>query len=518
MDDKRLDKLLSGLKDDYDRLPDLSNNQNIVPRLGNERKRRNRGKIFSYVALIAGVFLFLILALPTFSDYQQSDVSSGYLQTYYEQKKEEFRKRLGIESVDEFLETGRVKYDVGNFSESLSVEEIEQVKQFIDEMFMTPSQIIEELNVGKRDLTEENIRLLISKIGDFSWALDGYFSKLKVDYSLNQVEQEELYENQYNYYGHNDLVEFMDMLHREGYQIINSNFTNGVQFQIGANYSEIAGRLESWEDFEGVRAFLLFMDESFDTKNPGLGNMHGIEWVEFDDILIEFEEIYHTYPEHRDLIFYETYALYSAQAYLNDYLSIVRHDTSLPKSQESLEEELVSFIDNHPDSYYTPIVVEALETYREDNTDYYPYYDSNLHLIFSLKEEGIDYDELIELKTWPISGETTTHFRKLKETKDRTAIADLSSFEYLSLYMYAAHVDDKIYEYLDNGEANVKEIDWVNIYKQVNFLMEETIDSNSVKYSFLSGATVIASVELNREDDGWMVSKQEAFNQLIVEE
>ncbi len=102
MDDKRLDKLLSGLKDDYDRLPDLSNNQNIVPRLGNERKRRNRGKIFSYVALIAGVFLFLILALPTFSDYQQSDVSSGYLQTYYEQKKEEFRKRLGIESVDEF--------------------------------------------------------------------------------------------------------------------------------------------------------------------------------------------------------------------------------------------------------------------------------------------------------------------------------------------------------------------------------------------------------------------------------
>ncbi|MCG5104061.1 hypothetical protein [Oceanobacillus alkalisoli] len=134
--------------------------------------------------------------------------------------------------------------------------------------------------------------------------------------------------------------------------------------------------------------------------------------------------------------------------------------------QGKLKEELTSFVNEHPDSLYTPIVTDALETYEENNWQPYSYTSFNeLYILFELMDENIEFDERREVNRWPLSTNTLKNYKQYEETKDRTLLSNDSSFEFLSLYMYASVNDKALSEQLKSDAAQSDIIDWMEIYR-----------------------------------------------------
>lgn len=515
MDDKQLDKILDGLKNEYERLPELTRNFRNAPE--DERKRRKRGKLYSYTALAAGIFLFLILALPSFSDYEQADISSNYLTSYYEKKKEEFRIELGVDSVDNFFEVVEAEELLATLPKEMTKEVMEHTKSRLDEIFTTPETMIGAFNSGKKELTEESIIDLFNKLRYQSYGMNDYFSRLKLEYQLKQADVEELYANQYNYNGPSEIVELLETVHQQGLQLVKTNVLEEDKFQVEVNYGAIVERVENWEGLEGMAEYLLLIDEKFDIHSPGVDNSQGIPWYEFDDILLELEEIYHRYPENRDLIFkgpYITNALYPAQAYLNDYLSTFMLEEGMwEEHRNTLETELITFIENHPESLYTPLVEEALVAYRENDWREHSFYNgSGLYILFDLMEKGIEYEGLIAFNRWPLSTGTMSVYNHYKESKDIEEFSRLNAFEFLSLYMYVSNIDKELYDLLRPDASSYEKIDWIEVYSDSQSLAENRVNENTIEYIFIGKhGEPIGLVGLAATADGWKVTHQNLY-------
>lgn len=512
MDDKKLDRLMKGLKDEYDRLPEFSSEQKIVP-LRDESPTKRKGKrFFSYVASVAGVFLFLVLALTTIDGYQESNVSKGYLVNYFEEKKDEFRKILNVESVDEFSQIKQLEIYIDSLPEELNSKDIELAKEQIDGSLTTPFTIIEEVNSGKKDLSKHTVIHLLRTTVNLGHSLDDHFSKLKVEYQLKSVDQEELLENQYEYKGHQEIVEFLDGVHREGYHVVDTGINYQRKYQVRPNFSLIASKIDNWEGYEGIQTYLIFLDERFDIYYPGADNIHGVPWEEFDDVLLELENIYHDYPEVRDIIFRDFYtsALFSADAYLTDYVSGHGNDEFWQYQGSELEEELKGFIEENPDSIYVPIISDAIEYHRKNDWQQAMYHGKmSIRTLFSLQEAGIDHEFILYLHHWPISEFTLTLYSHYEETGDLSYIINASPFETLSLYMYTSRVDEDLHEKLKMDEADLEETDWVKIYEQAEILKEEYVDEYTAEYTILDfTANPIAKITVIFDGTGWKVADQ----------
>ncbi|MCF3943472.1 hypothetical protein [Oceanobacillus alkalisoli] len=200
---------------------------------------------------------------------------------------------------------------------------IENIKNNIDDLFITSRQIIEQINSGERELSEGNVSLLIERMSSMSELFNSSFKNLRVEHQLNKTDLEEIYLNPNHYQGQAEIVEFIELLRREGFQIIESSFKHQSRFQIRPDYYSVVKGVDDWREFEGVAAYFSLIDDKFDVYYPGIDNMHAIPWYEFDDILLELETIYETYPESRNLIFRSMpfSRLFATKWYLNDYLA-----------------------------------------------------------------------------------------------------------------------------------------------------------------------------------------------------
>ena len=518
MDDKRLDELLHGLKQDYERLPEFTESVEPDTPHRDDGKGWKRGKFFSYAAMAAGVFLFLVLAVTAIDGEQDSSYSKAYLTDFFEEKKEELRAKLGLESIDAFWATEQAQAYIDHLPEQTRREDIELVMKEIERSFSTPADIIQAMNSGEMEKSWQNFAILFQQAALLSSSLDSHLSDLKVKYQLNRKEQLNLYENQYEYDGPLELVEFLQGIHNEGFHIIRTNFRSGSEFQVKPNYQYFVEKIEDWEGYEGLATYLIFTEEKFDIHYSGMDNRHGIDWFEFDDVLLELEAIYNNYPEARIFLFEDLNmsAATSARIYLHDYISGATYTGLWENVKDRLRDELYAFVENHPDSIYTPIIEEAIALYEEN--DWEPYslnellYDLPDVLYTFLNDDLENEGHVIHLTQWPIYGGGMDLYDLYRESKDISLTRESFSFHYLSLFMYASRVDQELYQEMADERLGIMDIDWVQVYEESVRIYEKQVDLETMEYTFVTeDGDPTAWVELTVDEEGWKVTDLEQY-------
>lgn len=516
MDDKDLDKLLKGLNEDYNRLPEFTDEQKIISQLPEEEKRRKRSKALSYVAVAAGVFLFIILALPIINDYEQehAEIPREELLDYYTVRKEAYRQAFGLASVDDFYETMMAREVIKIYPEVINGKQFEQAKSEIDRLLTTPNQIIHEMNEGNKDLSEESLTHLFEALRALSSSFDNYYSNLKINHALDFAQQEILYEKQYDYQGPVEFVEFLNLIHEQGFRVVKSNYDHQLPFQIRPDYHSFVEKMNDWKEFEEVAEFLTFMNEKFDVNYPGIYNMHDIPWYEFDDVLLEWQAFYHSYPEHRELIFEKTYAKMAAQYYLINYLTAgTDWDESFEvTNKDKLQIELQAFLASNPDSVFYPIISSVYETFEQNDWKVArELITEEVYSMFAeLDQKPLpDPDEIYSLGMWPIFEYTENYYEQYQETKNLSVIANVSPFEFLSFYLYVFVNDEMVYQQMSE-ETEGDDIDWIAVYHKGSLVFEERVNEKTIQYIFNDRYdNPLAFVQLTAGEEGWKVTQQE---------
>src|SRR5699024_3058692 len=131
-------------------------------------------------------------------------------------------------------------------------------------------------------------------------------------------------------------------------------------------------------------------------------NKYNVPWYEYDDILLEFEEIYKNYPEDRELIRMYGGTTGAIGEYLNDYLyaGMANHTEPVEEYDETtFVNEIESFVENHPDSIFWPLIAATLEDYENGEWPYYNnFYGHQIQFMLNTVEgeNQIDYNRLYE--------------------------------------------------------------------------------------------------------------------------
>ncbi|MHA6252317.1 RNA polymerase sigma factor [Oceanobacillus sp. CAU 1775] len=523
-----LDVLLIELKENYKLLPGYVSVNKIMSELPLKKQKKRRWNFIPVIGIVIGFFIIFVIALPEAEKSEQASLPVSdeeeepldEIEEYANDKKEEFRKELGVQSLEGFYEVDYVQQLIWDRESHYFTDD--ELIEMIDEIFVTPEQLMKELEQTKGEERYQKWMMLLQKYTNLAWSFSENLQRILNDSSISLSEQAELLENQYNYNGPLEIVEFLNMLHRHGYKLEK----NGDFLEVGNNYMYLVDNIEHVEDDEGIIRFLTFISEKmYVHQYVYIHDSNDIPWQEYDDILLEMEDIYRSYPEYRELFSYYTGAIHATSNYLNEYIHGGFRSRNNDVKEEVIE-ELRHFTENHEDSIFWQVINNALKKYETEASEEPEVYRSmmlhNAQFFFNNIESELGYDEIHELYNWPFIRSTQVTYRNIEKENNGTEeiLAEMSPVELLSLYTYSqASVEDPaLYESLYFGEEEQESIDWFSIFEQAELLLENVIDEDTVEFSFVNTYygdfenTIIATATLHHDGESWKVISQEMID------
>ncbi|WP_249871161.1 hypothetical protein [Oceanobacillus saliphilus] len=521
MDDKKLDKLLHHLKQDYDKLPVHTDTEHVMNKLFNKKRKSVRGKLLPGLGLALGILLFMLVSLPYLSDFQQGENKTNYLEMYYLEKKNAFWEELGIEQVDLFGEVEFAESIIEEYKSTTDSDRLNQAKSEIDTAFTTPNQLAKQLNEeGELLLADDRFRVKMRQMED---TFQGYFQELLLEHKMDVYARDEVIAAQDNidrYEGSSEIEAFLHAISEQGFMIVPlQDGTNAAEIQI--DYEWIYDKSENFEGFEGYKRFLELSTTMIDHNYPGATNRFEIPWTEFDTILLEIEDLYDSHPEERDLLFNKLGLHYTAMVYLNDYI-LGGVGTSwdlvygMEIDDESAKAELRNFASEHKGSRFGEIVGGIVNEYEANGWVLKSFLIMDeMNLLFHESYDHISYGDIIESNRWPITETTKQNYNNFKEKKDRDVRNELSSLEYLAIYMYAAvNRDTEVVDALSVSDSDFKssnQPDWFQIAIDARYIIRAEGDDKKAVYHFIGESyetEIITEIQMLKEDGFWKVSGQ----------
>lgn len=499
------------MKDDYNKLPEYTNTKTVMHTIFLGKKSKWR-RLLPTVAVIAGMLLFMIVALPYLNDDQQGDIEVEYLKLYYQQKKEAFRKELGIESVESFHEVKQAEQLVEQFALRNQAESFEQIKAEIDYLFTTPKQAIEQLNeVGES--IGKNLEFGF-KMTDMEYSLQIYMMELFEKYALTNQEQKDLIEAQHDlksFTGPAEVKAFLELFYEQGFVLKAEEFEPSL-IKVQRDILWIMQNNKRLQETEVFEHYLALIETTIDLYDPRLYGEHQIPWEELDTVLLKIENMLDSYPEDSKVLMEETNLLSIAQMYLWEYIEA---GDDVPSTLNSdAREELISFVNNHRDSRYWEIVNDAVEKYElsdwQNIGQHGPF--NYLPLFFDERFAGLQMEDLNKVNVWPILSSTSKAYLEYDNNQDEQLLEKLSSLEVLSLHLYAIEKrNDELVQTLSIADFEVK--GW-ELVAQTDILIRDERTSHQETYHFMGGEynNILAEVELTNEANMWKVSNIELYD------
>ncbi|MFD2045178.1 hypothetical protein ACFSTA_15950 [Ornithinibacillus salinisoli] len=555
MDEKKLDELLDEMKEGYEHLPDFIDNHTVMVKLDEEKGKKNWKRWMPSIAAIFGLFLFIIMTL-TFMDSEgrlankseSTDEKEGAmeddqdennmelenkvkdlekikfideLEAYLEEAKEEFRKNLGIENIDQFHEVQQAQSyisDIRNDNEIMQHYSLDEAKEVIDSIFVTPNMLVEQIN-NNSGKVEEQLSYYFHLATSFHYSLQNAFSELLIEYRITEENQDELVEFQENldqYSGPKEMVQFLKAVKKNGY-LIEQDKTGKLSVTI--DYDHIFNQINSWNVKEGyVRYFKVV--SSVETSG---GDPFEMEWDQFDTALLELEDIYFTYKDDLDEMI-RNEIIHTTGYYLNLYLT-QSFGAQIDQPIDA-EQEYRSFLENHRDSIYWSLVNQAVKKYEENEwmanielNDEFHAISRKLRILMNENFANVNIDDIIWINRWPIDAGTNQIYGDYHEEHDAEMLQDLSAFEMTSLFTYAHSKGDlDTYYSLFASDSKWAEMDkesireelynrnsFINTAQNSEFVVLEKTDENRVNLFFIQWEEILGSIQMSKVDGVWKV-------------
>ncbi|RHW34573.1 hypothetical protein [Oceanobacillus profundus] len=512
MDDKPLEKMLHEMKDDYNKLPEYTNTKTVMHSIF-ARKRSKWGRLLPTVAIIAGMLLFMVVALPFINDEHQGDREAEYLKLYFQQKKETFRKELGIESVESFREVKQAERLVKQFELTSQAESFEQIKSEIDYLFTTPEQAIEQLNEAGESIGQ-NLEFG-NKMLEMEASLQAYIQELFEKYAFTNDEQKALLEVQHdklNYSGPSDIKAFLKLLDEQGFVLKPEEFESPA-IKVQMDYFWIIGNNERLQKMEWFERYLELVETKIDLYAPGIYNEQQIPWHEFDTILLEIEDLFNDYPEAQNVLFEETFLRNVVHWYLEGYIEAGEYSYPATLNQDA-RDELLHFVNEHRDSKYWEIVNGAVKLYEANDWekgDRLWILTNKLFLIFDEKFEELQLKDIHEVNGWPILSSTPKTYMEYVEEQDISLLEKLSSMEIISLYYYAVErkAEEVVNDIVINLDFNLSKVN----SNELSYIIRTDHATNQETYQLLGGDNhkILEEVRLSKEGNMWKISSVELY-------
>lgn len=515
------------LKDNYNLLPEFTDTNKIMNELPTKKQKKRRWQLIPLAIIIIGFFLVFMFALPEVDQSERVEKSAGEaeenenaeepmdeLELYAVEKQEAFRKELGLQSLEGFTEVEHVEQLLAD-RETYQFSD-EELFNMIDGMYATPGQKFVELNQTEGDERNWMWQLVLGSYYNLEWSFSEYLRNLLTDFPLDGVEQTELVENQYNYNGPIEMVEFLSVLHKQGYKLEK----NHDYLEVRSDYQYLVDNIDYVEGEEGIERLFTFISEKMDVHyHRHSSEKTDVPWYEFDDILLEMEDIYRSHPEIHEFIVHYTGSVQATTNYLDGYIhGGFRFGNS--DVEEQLMEELSDFKENHSDSTFWQVVSRKLEMYETEGIETDPLEQTvpDAQFLFNNIESQLSYDIYHELYSWPFIDSTQLTLRNYNNTSNEGTLADLTAYETLSLYTYALDENQELHELLYIGEGDTDRVDWRTIFDWASVVLEKEMDDGTTEFSFINmhnpmfTNTVNAKVTLQHDGQGWKVIAEEKIN------
>ena len=515
MSDKNLDELLSGLKQEYKRMPEQVDKRTIMQRIFRKKRKPRFGKAMPLVSIIAGLFLFALVSLPYVNDYDQADNNPSYLEMYYSNALEDFKESIGLENVEEFREVTMAESVVEHYGTSPDSEEYEDAKEKIDHYLTTPNEMVEEAkSKGEFFADDEQFN---RKMINMLYSFQSHFSDLMVEYGIQRKDQDAILDtlgNAENYQGPQEIRNFLVVLEEQGYTVTRQEGVD--QLRVGMDFSWQLEHSEVLAGSEGYMHYLKLMEDMAE-------NFYDKEWNEIDIILLEVEYIYNAYPDEREAIFENTYLLSEVNHYLRQYLALSLADDEI--DQDVLLEEYYSFLDANEDSRFWEIVKARVDTIEKESTDYLNFrLDSQLHLLFNEQFEGITFNDIVDLNYDDRyrAQDIQDSYVEYSETKNEKLLENLDGAEMTLLYKYAfERRESEVYStlYTENNEWSsygeeelheaLMEEGWMDVLGEARYMViEENSGEDRLTVTFIIGYEASAQMEWVKEGGFWKLLDQ----------
>lgn len=485
MSNKNLDELLSGLKKEYEKMPEQVDKRTIMQRIFRAKEKPRFGKAMPFVAIVAGLCLFMLISLPYVSNYDQADHNPNYLEMYYANALEEFKESLGLEDVEEFNQVLQAESVVESYGSSSDPGDYETAKAQIDDYLTTPKEMVEEARSDGQFFADDE--QFNRKMTQMLYSLQSYFSDLLVEYSIQRKDQDAILDaldHPESYQGPQEIKDVLGVLDEQGYKVIRQEGPD--QLRVGLDFSWQLEQSEGLPGSEGYMRYLELMEYM-------AGNFYDIERNEIDSILLEVEDIYDTYPDEREAIFENSHLLIEVNHYLREYLALSLDNDDI--DWDGLLEEYHSFLDENQDSRFWEIVKARVDTIEEESTDYLNFQlGTQLDLLFNDQFEGITFNDIINLNHDDRyrAEDIQESYVEYRDTKDEKVLENLDPAEMVLLYKYAfERSDSELYSTLF-AEGNK----WKNYDEEA---LHETLMKEGWRDTFLSHAGYLVLQEFGED-------------------
>ncbi|WP_164216527.1 hypothetical protein [Virgibacillus sp. YIM 98842] len=515
MSDKKLDELLSGLKQDYEKMPEQVDKQTIMQRIFIKEKTPRFRKAMPLIAVIAGLCLFMLISLPYVNENDQADTNPNYLEMYYLNALENFKESLGLEEVEEFYPVKQAEAVVENYHSSADSAAYETAKKEIDYLLTTPGEMVKEAkSKGEFFADDEQFNNITSYLGS---SFQDYFSDLLVKYSIQRKDQDEILSarnNPENYQGPKEIKDFLIVLKEQGFRVSRREGVNQLWI-----HTDFSWQLEQSEGLSGKEGYMHYLELMGDIAEEE------IPWHEMDSILLEIEYIYNTYPDERETIFENTALLSRAAEYLRVYLNLAAVSENEIKP-EVLLEEYNNFLEAHEDSRFSEIIKARADSLEKESGSYL---NLNvefgiLYLLFNEQFEGITFNDIVSLHYDDRyrAQDIQDNYLAYAEKEDKNLLKNLEGTEMVLLYKYAFERSNAaLYSTLYAGESKWKGYDteelhetlldeaWMDIFEHAGYMvMEENSAGDQITVSFIINNEAGAKMEWVMEDGAWKLIDQ----------
>ncbi|GAB3803472.1 hypothetical protein [Virgibacillus kimchii] len=513
MSDKNMDELLTGLKKEYERMPEQVDKRTVMQRIFRKEKKPHFGKAMPLVAIAAGLFFFMLVILPYVGDYDQADNNPNYLEMYYSNALEDFKESLGMEDVEDFNEVIQAESVVENYSSSSGSADYEAAKEQIDHYLTTPKEMVEEAkSEGEFFADDEQFN---RKMTQMLYSFQSYFSDLLVEYGIQRKDQDALLdarEHPETYQGPQEIKDFLIVLGEQGYTVVRQEGVD--RLSVGLDFSWQLEQSEGLAGREGYMHYLKLMDDMSE-------NYYDIEWHELDAILLEVEEIYDAYPDEREAIFENTSLLTHVNNFLREYLALSLVDGEI--DQEVMLAEYYSFLEAHENSRFWEIVKARADSLEGSSTIYTNLHlDREIHLLFKEEFEGISFNDIVNLnydERYPARG-IQENYVEYSEKEGEKVLGDLDPAEMVLLYKYAfERSNGELYSRLYAAESqwmehNPEELHqmlleehWMDIFDHSGHMVIQE-ERGRFTVTFIAHNEASAKMEWQKEEGTWKLLDQ----------
>ncbi|SHG87421.1 hypothetical protein [Ornithinibacillus halophilus] len=559
MDDKKLEQLLNEMNNSYDRIPELTNKEDIMTEVSMKKKQPIWKKLMPFAAGAAGLVLFIIMTLSSIDpmnnsksgnqgdqgndeqqeeennvgdeDNEQNDIDiekekrAHRLEQHFTEKKEEFQHKLGIDNIDSFWEVASIKEMIDAMEEHQISES--EMMNFIDDSFTIPSEKVEDIY----QITAEDVKdpfYVDSEIQQFIYKMSSFYSSAQhtLNVMLNQhklgLEGEydllELQDTPEKYNGPDELKGFLSMLNGQGLKLVMDKDPDFLRVALDENW--ITNQMATWnidDTYKRAVKLLTTYHTSIVHDSVGFGSYDGIvdDLLEMEDILINYtndtNDTLNPLPIEYNLYF-------AASEYINRFIIGEGQDIYL---SDKSQEELKSFLVSHPNSRFWSIIDTVVQEYEETSWDkgdnFYRVTDTEVRILFEEKWEDIEYKDIIRLDL-PLVNNGQELFDGYQREQNPINLTDLSAFEAMALYLYSAYErnSDIVHSLLTQdsewqGEDKLYHALETNVYHLLHnpdYIIQEWADNQQVTYYFITRANmmnVIGGIEMKKENGVWKV-------------